>query len=708
MDYTKKKVKDFAVVISFTALFIVLSLHTYNFQLTNLNSQNSSDDNLSKDTSVSDSWDEKDIPFIHIDANWTQTNSTYNWCNGKGTLMDPYIIENITINGNKRGFCILINNSQNIYFIIRNVTCYNSTASTNSGSILLENTNNGTLIWINCSYNDNIGLYLKSSHNNLVRNNFVNNNELIGLKIEDCENNTIQHNTIKNNTLSGLVILNSNINTIGNNEIGNNDGSGVIINKSADNIFKNNNVVDNKLNGISLNWSEQLVIEENDLIFNQECGLYIDNTNHTLLFKNSIVNNSQTGLTVSNSLNLTLTENRIENNSLIGLIMLSDTRNNLIYKNYFLKNGLHGIDNGTNNKWNSSKIGNYWDNYTTPIIGGKDENKDGIGDVNYTLPGIKLSNDTKPIYGDPFHDGKPIVIDGRLDSTNKSWAWISTRAWGSGSGSLEDPYVLNDVSIDGGLKEACITVSNTTDYFTIKNCFVSYSGNGTNIAGILISNSSFGEITNNTCFLNNATGIYLSNVLNFTISSNTVNNNTDYGIFLNSCQNSSIYGNLILYNLVYGLFLNTSNNNTISNNNFFYNSLTGIASNEPSESNLIYLNNFTGNLLNAMDNGTFNMWDNGSIGNYWDDYTGADRNNDGIGDTPYKILGTAGSYDHYPIWEDNLNRISSIIIGDSDDEDENITILEFFEENLTTIAVIVILVEVFIGVAILFNKRRNK
>jgi hypothetical protein len=30
-------------------------------------------------------------------------------------------------------------------------------------------------------------------------------------------------------------------------------------------------------------------------------------------------------------------------------------------------------------------------------------------------------------------------------------------------------------------------------------------------------------------------------------------------------------------------------------------------------------------------------WDNGTIGNYWDDYSGLDENDDGIGDTPYII-----------------------------------------------------------------------
>jgi nitrous oxidase accessory protein NosD len=43
-----------------------------------------------------------------------------------------------------------------------------------------------------------------------------------------------------------------------------------------------------------------------------------------------------------------------------------------------------------------------------------------------------------------------------------------------------------------------------------------------------------------------------------------------------------------------------------------------------------------------------NKWDNGSIGNYWDDYNYPDQNNNGIGDEPYWIEGEV-MVDIYPL-----------------------------------------------------------
>ena len=46
------------------------------------------------------------------------------------------------------------------------------------------------------------------------------------------------------------------------------------------------------------------------------------------------------------------------------------------------------------------------------------------------------------------------------------------------------------------------------------------------------------------------------------------------------------------------------------------------------------------------------LWDNSTIGNYWNDYTGTDNNDDGIGDTPYVIY--ENNKDNFPLMEPTI------------------------------------------------------
>ena len=89
-----------------------------------------------------------------------------------------------------------------------------------------------------------------------------------------------------------------------------------------------------------------------------------------------------------------------------------------------------------------------------------------------------------------------------------------------------------------------------------------------------------------------------------------------------------------------------SYNNTISNNCFYGDNAIGIQE-WNNYNNTIYNNSFFGINQRAWDKGT-NNWDNGSRGNYWDDYTGPDGDGNGIGDTPYNISG-GDNQDRYPL-----------------------------------------------------------
>jgi PKD repeat protein len=94
-----------------------------------------------------------------------------------------------------------------------------------------------------------------------------------------------------------------------------------------------------------------------------------------------------------------------------------------------------------------------------------------------------------------------------------------------------------------------------------------------------------------------------------------------------------------------------TDDNKVINNNIVDNNL-GLRIKYASD-NIIYGNNFAVNNINAHVEGSENnTWDNGTHGNYWDDYNGVDEDpQDGIGDTPYEINGS--NVDRYPLMEPN-------------------------------------------------------
>jgi parallel beta-helix repeat protein len=115
---------------------------------------------------------------------------------------------------------------------------------------------------------------------------------------------------------------------------------------------------------------------------------------------------------------------------------------------------------------------------------------------------------------------------------------------------------------------------------------------------------------------------------------------------LNNCDNVTITGFTFknLKNAIY--MINTSD--TIIYNNTFKNNSFGINITNASSNSLIYENNFIDNSINAYDLSNTTQWDYSSRGNYWDDYTGVDSNNDDIGDTSYTVDGF-GNNDSYPL-----------------------------------------------------------
>ncbi|MBY8984146.1 MAG: right-handed parallel beta-helix repeat-containing protein [Candidatus Lokiarchaeota archaeon] len=438
-------------------------------------------------------------------------------------------------------------------------------------------------------------------------------------------------------------------------------------------------------------------------------GIVLLDASEIFISNNEIYNNSWSGILVYlNCENITVTGNTIHDNGWYGVEVLSD--NNLFYNNSFTNPGLgHANDIGFFNSWNNSVLGNYWDDYS-----GYDMDFDGIGDDPYDVPPAGMSQDYLPIWSIQG----PIAIDDLPGSLN-DWSWAASQSWCRGSGTELDPYIIENLNLDGNNIDSCISIKNSEKYFTINGCIVYNAGPSQTDAGIYLNNVTNGNLIQNDCSNNGYVGIHLNGSNNNLISRNSVNNNAIHGIAVwANCEENIILGNTINKNTQDGVHIVNSHNNTISQNtikdnfhndmsglylsnsldntineNTFHNNYYGIdlylsdynviyenvftvnnrcgiyidEGDGGSHNNLAYHNFFINNVIHAIDDEPTNNWNNSYIGNYWDNHTGPDENpQDGIVDKPYNITGKAGSKDFLPIAEDGPPIIT--INSPSDDD----------------------------------------
>ncbi|MFX0180129.1 MAG: NosD domain-containing protein, partial [Candidatus Hodarchaeota archaeon] len=383
------------------------------------------------------------------------------------------------------------------YFIIRNCSVYNSALGGTDGGIKLISTHNGTIRESNCTANE-AGIYLRDSTNNTIAENILNENNYCGIWLDQP--------------------------TVGESD-------------NEDNYIFKNLVNYNSYHGIVLRESSYNFIYKNEACFNDDYGI--------LISTNSMYND--------------IYENLIKNNSLVGLRLYGSSGYNLMYKNYFIDNEKHAEDfpGFFYNDWNNTKIGNYWDNYT-----GVDSDGDGIGETPFTyIAGNPARNDSLPIVGNPLHDGSKIHIDGSQTFGSKSWIWASTRAWCSGSGSLSDPYIIEDVTIDGG-SGSCILIGNSSapdQYFKITNCKLINSDAGIRLDTVV----GVATLIKNNCSKNYC-GISLYSSDDNDILENLLQENT-YGICLNYSDSNLISGNSFIANTEYAIVENSVGNTFINN-----------------------------------------------------------------------------------------------------------------------------------------------
>jgi parallel beta-helix repeat protein len=250
-----------------------------------------------------------------------------------------------------------------------------------------------------------------------------------------------------------------------------------------------------------------------------------------------------------------------------------------------------------------------------------------------------------------------------------------------GSGTINDPYIIEGWDIDATSQVYAIYIDSTTLHFKIQDCNL----HGATVAGVRLINVKNGTLLSNVCTMNEW-GISVENSASINIRHNSIVWNTEDGISLYSCSNIIVNKNIISYSDWYGIELSSSSHITIINNNVESNSLRGIQIftscnyidvignfindnagyglifDFSSQFNRIWNNYFVMNNgafgsydpahIQACDNSAGNQWNSSGssyvLGNYWVDWTIPDNDANGIIDNPY-ILAGGMNQDSYPL-----------------------------------------------------------
>ena len=162
----------------------------------------------------------------------------------------------------------------------------------------------------------------------------------------------------------------------------------------------------------------------------------------------------------------------------------------------------------------------------------------------------------------------------------------------SGSGTADDPYVIEGWRIDSPKADYGIYVDHTTAHFVVRDCVIERA----RLAGIYFNTVRNGRVDGVQIGLA-GTAVYL----------------------LDSTQN--VLAGTVVAESRYGVVMGAN-----------------------SKENLVVGNAFFGNGTSAYDPNGWNAWYEDGRGNYWSDYRGDDHDGDGVGDVAYFRV-----YDRYPL-----------------------------------------------------------
>lgn len=537
---------------------------------------------------------------------------------GNGTKENPYTIQNLSIVDDS--ICIDISNTT-ANFQILSCLISSSTQSDNNG-ISFENVINGSII--DCIIENHLnGVYLFSSSFCTINSSIATNNGHSGIELLSSDSCSLYSNSASDG-LCGFWVESSFSNILSNNTASNADYGFILYLSSS--ILQNNTAYGN-MNGFHIYESSFCDLTNCTANNNSVSGFFLYNSSFCVMEKNSIFFNDGHGFYLVNSTSCTIINNTLRDNGIYlngpsvfyWLHNISDNSINGLPFKYFksVSNlSIDGIQYGQVLLANCSNLSVKNGLFVDVSIGVQlgfclNCTLDNITTVGSAISGIDI-----------FHSPNCNLINNSvIDSSNFGFHIES-----SSNCNLSHNIATNSHRYGFYLFESpsCHLFNNTS------------TKNGMN--GFSLINTSYSILIKNSAQNNRYDGYYhgYSNGCMFT--DNFASNN-NIGFSFSTISNCTLTFNNATKNDLYGFYLGQSSSCILHNNSASSNDY-GIFIGDYSEENLLYFNYiFMNNVSNGYDDGELNSWDNGTYGNYWDDY-----DTSGV----YNIPGEAQSVDNHP------------------------------------------------------------
>jgi parallel beta-helix repeat protein len=389
--------------------------------------------------------------------------------------------------------------------------------------------------------------------------------------------------------------------------------------------------------GIDIRNTDKYLEIRNCKVENGTYGIYFNNCTRVNVTNNQ-VGKSAYGIYLGGSVNNTIFNNSADYNNVYG-IYLTGSSNNSIMDNNATNNGWHGIYLKTYS--NNNSVNGNTANYCSyeGIYLSKSYNNSISANYLKETGGLLLTYST----------GNTLTAN-LLDN-------CGFRTTNSSNNSIDTSNKVNGKSLRYYENQTGVFLSSISDVGQVllvrcNNSLIEYMKFTNCTGGIILENSSHNAISNMKVSNCTQIAISLTNSLNNTISNNIADNSM-YGLVITGSSNNSISNNTLHNNALGMGIVFSSTNNTVSNNSAFENHVNGILF-MTSSNNTVWNNTFIDNYYSNADSDSesYNIWDNGTHGNYWGDYYSrypAAINDGSIWNTPYTINHSVSDTDRFPL-----------------------------------------------------------